>query len=96
MIRGLQSVYRHRHDYLYVVPALGVMALVIAYPIYYTVYLSFFSTPPNLSLDDKVFVGWDNYGRILGAESVHEATWNTAVWTVFSTAIAFVLGSSSH
>ena len=32
--------FDHRADYLYVLPALGVMLLVIAYPIYYTVYLS--------------------------------------------------------
>jgi len=73
-------------------PALGVMLLVIAYPVYYTVYLSFFNTPPNLALEDKIFVGVDNYGRILGLESFHEATWNTMVWTVFSTFFAFVLG----
>ena len=36
-------------DYLYVLPALGVMFLVIGYPIYYTVYLSFFNTPPSLA-----------------------------------------------
>ena len=78
--------------YLYVLPALGVMALVIAYPVYYTVYLSFFNTPPNLALEDKIFVGLANYGRILAAESFHEATWNTLVWTIFSTFFAFVLG----
>jgi multiple sugar transport system permease protein len=88
----LARILRHRADYLYVMPALGVMALVIAYPIYFTVYLSFFNTPPNLALEDKIFVGLDNYRRILGAESVHEATWNTMVWTVFSTLFAFALG----
>jgi multiple sugar transport system permease protein len=88
----LARVVRHRTDYLYVLPALGVMALVIAYPIYFTVYLSFFNTPPNLALEDKIYVGLANYGRILAAESVHEATWNTLVWTVFSTLLAFVLG----
>ena len=88
----LARVVRHRADYLYVLPALGVMALVIAYPVYFTVYLSFFNTPPNLALEDKIFVGLDNYGRILAAESFHEATWNTLVWTVFSTLFAFVLG----
>ena len=88
----LARVVRHRADYLYVLPALGVMALVIAYPVYFTVYLSFFNTPPNLALEDKIFVGLANYGRILAAESFHEATWNTLVWTVFSTLFAFVLG----
>jgi multiple sugar transport system permease protein len=88
----LARVVRHRADYLYVLPALGVMALVIAYPVYFTVYLSFFNTPPNLALEDKIFVGLDNYGRILAAESFHEATRNTLVWTIFSTLFAFVLG----
>ena len=90
--RLLARIWQHRHDYLYVLPALAVMMLVIAYPIYYTVHLSFFNTPPNLSLDDKIFVGLDNYARILGADTFHEATWNTFVWTIYSTGIAFVLG----
>jgi multiple sugar transport system permease protein len=88
----LARIVRHRADYLYVLPALGVMALVIAYPVYFTIYLSFFNTPPNLALEDKIFVGLANYGRILAAESFHEATWNTLVWTLFSTLFAFVLG----
>lgn len=88
----LRRIYRHRADYLYVAPALGVMLLVIGYPVYFTVYLSFFNTPPDLALDDKIFVGLDNYQRVLGAESVQEATSNTVVWTVFSTFFAFVLG----
>ena len=83
---------RHWADYLYVLPALGVMVLVIGYPIYFTVYLSFFNTPPDLALADKIFVGLDNYGHILAGESFHEATGNTLIWTVFSTFFAFVLG----
>ena len=85
-------IVRHRADYLYVLPALGVMLLVIAYPVYYTIYLSFFNTPPNLAIEDKIFVGLDNYARILRSESFHEATWNTFVWTLFSTFFAFVSG----
>jgi multiple sugar transport system permease protein len=88
----LRRIVRHRADYLYVAPALGVMLLVIGYPVYFTVYLSFFNTPPDLSLDDKIFVGLDNYARVLGADSVREASVNTMVWTVFSTFFAFVLG----
>jgi multiple sugar transport system permease protein len=58
----------HRADYLYVLPALVVMLVVIAYPIYYTVELSFFKTPPGLQLRDKIFVGLDNYTTILTSE----------------------------
>ena len=88
----LARIHRHRWDYPYVLPAIGVMLRVIAYPIYYTIHLSFFNTPPNLALEDKVFVGLENYSRILGADTFHEATWNTLVWTFWSTSMAFVLG----
>jgi len=88
----LRRIVRHRADYLYIAPALGVMLLVIAYPVYATIYLSFFNTPPDLAMEDKIFVGLDNYTRILGSDSFHEATWNTLVWTLFSTFFAFALG----
>jgi multiple sugar transport system permease protein len=88
----LARVRQHRHDYLYIAPALVVMLLVIGYPIYDTIYLSFFSTPPSLAMEDKIFVGLDNYGRILESDSFREVTWNTVVWTVFSTFFAFLLG----
>ena len=87
-----RRIVRHWADYLYIAPALGVMLLVIGYPVYFTLYLSLFNTPPNLSLDDKIFVGLDNYARVLAADSVREASVNTMVWTVFSTFFAFVLG----
>jgi multiple sugar transport system permease protein len=88
----IRRIVRHWADYLYIAPALGVMLLVIGYPVYFTLYLSLFNTPPNLSLDDKIFVGLDNYARVLGADSVREASVNTMVWTLFSTVFAFVLG----
>jgi multiple sugar transport system permease protein len=88
----LHRIFAHRADYLYVLPAIGVMLLVIAYPIYYTVYLSFFNTPPNLALEDKIFVGFDNYVRVVTSESFHDATYNTLIWTVFSTLFSFAIG----
>ncbi len=84
--------FHSRYDYLYVLPALGVMLLVIAYPIYYTIHLSFFSTPPSLAMADKVFAGFDNYIRVLKSSSFHETTINTLEWTFYSTFFAVVLG----
>jgi multiple sugar transport system permease protein len=88
----LQKIINHRADYLYVLPALLVMLIVIAYPVYYTIELSFFKTPPNLQMKDKVFVGLDNYAAILSSASFREVTLNTLVWTVFSTVFAFLIG----
>ena len=88
----LRQVWINRADYLYVLPAIVVMLIVIAYPIYYTVDLSFFRTPPGLQLKDKTFVGVDNYTAILTSEVFWRVTLNTVIWTLASTLIAFVLG----
>jgi multiple sugar transport system permease protein len=89
----VQQIIKHRADYLYVLPALAVMMVVIAYPIYYTIELSFYKTPPNLQMRDKVFVGFENYATVLAASSFHAATFNTLVWTFFSTLGSFILGT---
>ena len=62
------KIWEHRADYAYVLPAIAVMLIVIAYPIYYTIELSFFKTPPGLQLRDKIFIGFDNYTAILTSE----------------------------
>jgi multiple sugar transport system permease protein len=85
-------VWDHRADYLYVLPALIAMLVVIAYPIYYTIELSFYRTPPSLQLSDKIFVGFENYTTILTSRSFWDVTWNTMIWTFFSTLFAFLLG----
>ena len=68
------------------------MLLVIGYPVYYTIYLSFFNTPPSWRCRARSFVGLDNYVRILGSDAFLSVTWNTFLWTFFSTIFAFVLG----
>jgi multiple sugar transport system permease protein len=88
----LRQMWVSRTDYLYVLPAILVMLVVIAYPIYYTIDLSFFKTPPGLQLKDKIFVGFDNYTAILSSEVFWKVTLNTVIWTLASTIIAFVLG----
>lgn len=85
-------MWKQRADYLYVLPAIVVMLIVIAYPVYYTIELSFFKTPASLQLRDKVFVGLENYTTILTAASFWKVTWQTVVWTFFSTLFAFLLG----
>lgn len=88
----LQQMWTSRADYLYVLPAIIVMLVVIAYPIYYTIELSFFKTPPGLQLRDKIFIGTDNYAAILASDVFWKVTLNTVIWTLASTLIAFVLG----
>jgi multiple sugar transport system permease protein len=86
------DIVRHWADYLYIIPAVGIMLLVIAYPVFYTVRLSFYSTPANLAMKDKIWVGLDNYKRILQSDSFREVTYNTLEWTILSTVFAFLIG----
>jgi multiple sugar transport system permease protein len=88
----LRRIWISWADYLYVLPAIVVMLVVIAYPIYYTIELSFFKTPPGLQLKDKSFVGLDNYTTILTSSVFWRVTLNTVIWTLASTMIAFALG----
>ncbi|RUM12956.1 carbohydrate ABC transporter permease [Rhizobium fabae] len=88
----LRKIWEHRADYAYVLPAIAVMLIVIAYPIYYTIELSFFNTPPGLQLRDKIFVGLDNYIAILTSPVFWKVTSNTLIWTLASTFVSFVLG----
>lgn len=88
----LATMGRHWNDYMYILPALAVMVVVIAYPIYYTIYLSFFDTPP--SSPNWYFNGVGNYADILTDKTYTfwDSTRNTVVWTVGSTIFAFILG----
>ena len=87
-----QRMWTHRADYGYVLPALVVMIVVIGYPVYYTIDLSFFQTPPGLQLRDKIFIGLDNYKAILTSGVFWKVTVNTIVWTLLSTVFAVLLG----
>ena len=87
-----QKVWNSRFDYLYVAPALIVMLIVIGYPIYYTIELSFFNTPASLALSAKQFNGLDNYVTILTSPVFWKVTWQTVLWTVLSTFFAFMIG----
>lgn len=81
---------KHWADYMYIMPAVLVMAVVIGYPLVYTIYLGFFLDQP--STGSRAYDGINNYTTLLRSERFWEITQNTFVWTIFSTFFAFVLG----
>ena len=86
----LSRMRRNWADYLYVLPALLVMVIVIGYPLVYTVYLGFFKDDPFTGT--RTFNGIGNYTTLLRSERFWDITWNTFYWTIFSTFFAFVIG----
>jgi multiple sugar transport system permease protein len=74
-----------------VLPAAIVMALVTIYPICYAIWLSL--QRYNLRFpDDRKYVWFANYGKILSSGVFWQVFWVTILITVISVAIEFVLG----
>lgn len=67
----LQKIVRQRADYLYIAPAIFVMALIILYPMVETIRLAFFETPPTGA---ERFVGLDNFSDLLTLNLITTST----------------------
>ncbi|GCA48024.1 sugar ABC transporter permease [Sinorhizobium meliloti] len=71
--------------YLFVLPALMVLGMLIAYPVAYTGLLSVTDNAGN-------YVGLDNFRRILSARATPTAFWNTLWWVFGSIVFQVILG----
>ncbi len=91
--RLLANMAFHWADYVYVLPAIAVMVLVIGYPIVYTIWLSFHATPIRSGPRD--WTGIANYHQILNDPKFWKTTKNTFIWTIGSTGGSFILGFSA-
>lgn len=86
----LNQIWKNRADYLYVLPALLAMGVVIVYPFIRMVILSFQYTSPYGG--ETRFVGFDNYVEAFQDEQFGRVVFQTIIWTVVSTVIAMILG----
>jgi trehalose/maltose transport system permease protein len=77
-----------RTAYLMVMPVLFVILLVAAWPVLYSIYLSFQRILPTMTS----FVGFDNYAHMFSDSTFFRSLLNTFVFTVFSVAFEFALG----
>ena len=78
-----------RAAYYMILPALLIILIVAFYPVAYSAYLSFFRTTIN---DMGPFVGLGNYTRMFANPEFVEGLTNTAVFTVVSVFLEFVIG----
>lgn len=82
--------------YLFVIPALVFMLLLIGYPLIYNVILSFQNVDlSTMTSGDSSFVGFDNYRQLLDMEVFGVSIVNTIIYTfgsvVFQVLIGFIL-----
>jgi ABC-type sugar transport system permease subunit len=77
---------------LFLLPAIVVLALLLAVPILYSVWLSLTDASLAAGRLDTPFAGLDNYARLVGDKSVHNALLNTLYFTVVEVACVVALG----
>jgi multiple sugar transport system permease protein len=92
VLKSEQRVKAERHfAYWLCAPAVIVMLAVTAYPMIYSVYLSFRRYDLRFPAQAK-FIGLSNYGTVLSSNIWWRSVWNTVFITVVSVAIEFVIG----
>ena len=92
----MRHVFARRFNYearsagLFILPVMGVLALVAVFPILYSFYTSLFNL--KLTRPHRVpFVWFDNYAKVLSDELFWESVWRTTSFTVISVTAISVL-----
>ena len=83
---------RHSLPYLLLLPTLLLFVVVVLYPTFETIRMSFHDV--RLTSVEQPFVGLDNYRAILSSFLLRKVIQNSIIWTVGSVSLQFVLGFS--
>lgn len=86
-----QARREERLAYLFLIPSLLVVLGVAFYPLFNTIYVTFFDARLGSSRAWE-YVGFDNYARLLASSQWWEAVWNTVKFTVASVFFELILG----
>lgn len=76
----------------FVAPALGALAIVLAYPVLYSIWLSFTNASMGSGTFETPFVGLDNYVALLNDKVTRLAFLNTIYFTVVEVVAVVLLG----
>jgi multiple sugar transport system permease protein len=91
----IQSTYADRHlHWLFPLPAIVFVALLMVFPVLYTTYVSLTSWTLT-SGAPPAFVGFDSYARVLLEPRFLQAMWRTIAFTVAAVTLEGVLGVAS-
>ena len=78
--------------YLFLAPAVAVMAVALLYPIGYMIYASFLDWNPSQRIGEAEFVGLRNYSNLLGDAAFRESFWVTLKFATIVVSVEMVLG----
>lgn len=72
-------------------PSILLLVLLIGYPLFYNIYISFFDVPLNPKMPE-VFVGWDNYLSLFRDRAFYQSLLTTLGFTFIVTFFSTVIG----
>lgn len=78
--------------YLFLAPAVIVLAIALLYPIGYMIYASFLDWVPSQRIEEAEFIGLRNYWNLLGDEAFLESFFVTLKFAAVALALEMVIG----
>lgn len=78
--------------YMFLAPAVVILAIALLYPVGYMIYASFLNWNPSQLIGEAEWVGWRNYSNLLNDASFHESLWVTLKFAFLVVVIEMVLG----
>ncbi len=89
----MQAANTHRlTPYLFLMPALAILAVALMYPIGYMVYASFLDWNPSQRIGEAAWVGWRNYLFLFSDPTFHESFGVTMIFAASVVSIEMFLG----
>ena len=78
--------------YLFMAPALIVLAIALMYPIGYMIYASFLNWNPSQRIGEAEWVGFSNYINLLQDDAFRESLWVTVKFAAIVVTLEMILG----
>ncbi|MBM7066119.1 carbohydrate ABC transporter permease [Actibacterium sp. 188UL27-1] len=78
--------------YLFMAPALIVMAVALMYPIGYMIYASFLNWNPSQRIGEAEWVGFSNYINLLQDDAFRESLWVTLKFAAIVVTLEMIIG----
>ncbi len=90
--RNRMAAMNRLSPYLFMVPAVAIMAMALIYPLGYMIWGSFREWNPSQTIGEAEFVGFKNYITLWADPNFHESLWVTLKFAFICVSVEMVLG----
>lgn len=89
---SINTIKEKRAGYAFVLPAIIFLLLLVIYPLFYNITMSFHDVTLKTFNGEQEFIGLKNYIDVLSMPVVRRAIFNTLFFTIISLLFQFVIG----